>query len=77
MLAAGIVLYLAYVTCPPSHYLWISFAALVLLAAGLLPAMATLAHARAYNAVLTAWADATDEPEFREYTQRFTVPTGG
>jgi hypothetical protein len=47
--------------------------------------MTTLAHTRAYNAVLTAWAEATDEPEFREYTQRLmqyrraieNSPTGG
>jgi hypothetical protein len=47
--------------------------------------MVTLARERAYNAVLTAWADATDKPEFREYTQRLiqyrrvmeNSPTGG
>ena len=85
VLAAGVVFYLAYVACAQPHYLWTSFSALVLLAAGLLPAMATLAHARAYNAVLTAWAEATDRPEFREYTQRLmqyrraieNSPTGG
>jgi len=57
----------------------------LLLATGLLPAMSTLAHARAYNSVLTTWAEATDIPEFRDYTQRLQqyrrviekAPTGG
>jgi uncharacterized protein (DUF2235 family) len=83
--AAGMVLWLAYHTCSQLNYLWIVFAALVLLAAGLLPAMATLARARAYNAVLTAWAEKSDVPEFREYSLQLTkyrgviedTPTGG
>jgi hypothetical protein len=70
MLAAGVVLHLAYAAGSKPTYLWPSFAGLVLLAAGLLPAMVTLAQARAYNAVLSAWADATDEPDFQAYTQR-------
>lgn len=70
MLAASVVLFLAYTAGTQANYLWPSFAAMVLLAAGLLPAMATLARVRAYNAVLTAWGEATDEPDFREYTQR-------
>ena len=85
LVAAGVVLWLAYPPRSGSDYWWAAFAVLVLLAVGLLPAMATLAKARAYNAVLTAWADASDVPEFREYSLQLTkhrrvienTPTGG
>jgi uncharacterized protein (DUF2235 family) len=70
LLSAGAVLYLDYVAGSPSNYLWTSYAVLELFVAGLLPAMTTVTRMRAYNAVLTAWADATVEPEFRDYTQR-------
>jgi hypothetical protein len=69
VLAAGVMVFLAYAAGSRS-YLWPCFAALVLLAAGLLPAMVTLARAHACNAVLTAMADATDGPDFQEYKQR-------
>jgi uncharacterized protein (DUF2235 family) len=85
LVAAVVVLLLAYL--PRSHpdYCWAVFAVLALLAMGLLSAMATLARARAYNAVLAAWADAGDEPDFREYSRRLmehrrvleNAPTGG
>jgi uncharacterized protein (DUF2235 family) len=85
LVAAVVVLCLAYLPRSDSDYWWAVFAVLALLAVGLLPAMATLAKARAYNGVLAAWADASDEPDFREYSRRLmehrraleNAPTGG
>ena len=82
LVAAGFVIYLA---GRPLHHFWIFFATLVFLATGLLPAMATVAQMRAYNALLAGWAEATDIPEFQDYTQRLQQyrrvieksPTGG
>jgi hypothetical protein len=55
---------------PDSNESWTVFVALALLAIGMLSALATRAQARAYNAVLAVWADASDAPEFREYSRR-------
>jgi uncharacterized protein (DUF2235 family) len=44
--------------------------ALALLAIGLLSALATWAQARAFNAVLAVWGEASDTPQFREYLRR-------
>jgi hypothetical protein len=55
---------------PDSNESWTVFAALALLAIGLLSALATWAQARAFNAVLAVWAEASDTPQFREYSRR-------
>ncbi len=94
LIAAGVVLWAAHLpptTTVPDWSPVLSessrplFTAFVLLAVGLLPATATWARARAFNAVLAAWADASNVPEFREYSLQLTKyrrviennPTGG
>ncbi|HET9309107.1 MAG TPA: hypothetical protein VFO46_24050, partial [Candidatus Sulfotelmatobacter sp.] len=44
--------------------------ALALLPIGLLSALSTWAQARAFNAVLAVWGEASDTPQFREYLRR-------
>jgi len=55
-------------------YHWLA-AVLVLLAVGLLPALTTVAVARAYNALLDAWDAASLRPEFVAYNQRLSGHT--
>ncbi len=46
--------------------------AALLVLVGLLSAMATIANSRAYNALLSAWKEASNRPEFLQYSQTMT-----